>query len=73
MEQVSTKSFIRKTKSIFRFLKSFQRVDRLFVLSLENEDDRKVHTGYYLPKVEIKDYTVMIEKKPFLISHIKLT
>ena len=34
---------------------SFQGVNRLFVLSFENEDDRKVHTGYYLPKVEIKD------------------
>ena len=34
---------------------SFQAVNRLFVLSFENEDDRKVHTGYYLPKVKIKD------------------
>ena len=34
---------------------SFQGVNRLFVLSFENEEDRKVHTGYYLPKVEIKD------------------
>ena len=32
---------------------SFQGVHRLFVLSFENEGDRKVHTGYYLPKVEI--------------------
>ena len=31
---------------------SFQGVNRLFVLSFESEDDRKVHTGYYLPKVE---------------------
>ena len=35
---------------------SFQGVNRLFVLSFENEDDRKVHTRYYLPKVEIKDF-----------------
>ena len=34
---------------------SFQRVNRLFVLSLENENDRKLHSYYYLPKVEIKD------------------
>ena len=32
----------------------FQGVNRLFVLSFENEDDRKVHTKYYLSKVEIK-------------------
>ena len=35
---------------------SFQGVNKLFVLSFKNEGDRKVHTGCYLPKVEIKDY-----------------
>ena len=39
----------------------FQGVNRLFVLSLENEGDRKVHTGHYLWKVEIKDYNVMTD------------
>ena len=34
---------------------SFQGVNRLFVLSFENEDQRKSHSAYYLPKVEIKD------------------
>ena len=34
---------------------AFQGVNRLFVLSFENDDDRKVHAGYYLPKVGIKD------------------
>ena len=29
---------------------SFQRVNRLFVLSFENENGRTAHTGYYLPK-----------------------
>ena len=33
---------------------SFQGVNRLFVLSFENEDDRKVSTGYYLSKVKLK-------------------
>ena len=37
---------------------TFQRVDSLFVLSFENEDDRK--SNYYLGKVTIKDYNVMI-------------
>ena len=40
---------------------AFQGVNRLFVLSFENDDDRKVHTGYYLPKVGLKDYDVMID------------
>ena len=42
---------------------SFQRVSRLFVLSFENEDQRKSHSTYYLPKVEIKNYNVMIDGK----------
>ena len=34
---------------------SFQGVNKLFVLSFENENDRTLHSTYYLPKVEIKD------------------
>ena len=34
----------------------FQGVNRLFVLSFENENDRTSHSTYYLPKVEIKYY-----------------
>ena len=44
---------------------SFQGVYRLFVLSFENEDGRTSHSTYYLPKVEIKDYNVMIDGKNF--------
>ena len=44
---------------------SFQGVNRLFVLSFENENDRTSHSTYYLPKVEIKDYNVMIDSKNF--------
>ena len=39
---------------------NFQRVNRLSVLSFENEEGRKSHAAYYLPKVEIKDYNVKI-------------
>ena len=39
---------------------SFQGVNRLFVLSFENEGDRKVQTGYYFRTVETKHYKVMI-------------
>ena len=49
---------------------SFQGVNRFFVLSFENEGDRKVHTGYYLPKAEIKYYYVMIDGKIFLDQNI---
>ena len=50
---------------------SFQGVNILFVLLFENEVDRKVHTGYYLPKVEIKDYIVMIDAKNFFEQPVK--
>ena len=44
---------------------SFQGVNRLFVLSFENENDRTSHSTYYLPKVEIKDYNILIDGKIF--------
>ena len=43
----------------------FQGVNRLLVLSFENEEHRKVHTRYYLPKVEVKDYNAIIDVKIF--------
>ena len=33
----------------------------------ENENDRKVHTEYYFPKVEIKDYNFMVDGKNFFV------
>ena len=41
------------------------RVNRLFVLPFENEDDGTSHSTYYLPKIEIKDYHVTIDGKNF--------
>ena len=49
----------------------FQGVKRHFVLSFENEEDRKVRTGYYLSKVEIKDYNVMTDGKYFFDQPVK--
>ena len=43
----------------------FQGINRLFVLSFEKEDDRASLSNYYLPKVERKDYNVMIDDKNF--------
>ena len=44
---------------------SFQGVNRLFVLSFENENDRTVQTEHYLLTVEIKDYNVVIDGRNF--------
>ena len=43
----------------------FQGVNRLLVLSFEDEENSNAHTGCYLPKVEIKDYIVMTDGKNF--------
>ena len=39
---------------------SFQGVNRLFVLAFENDTQRTSAKGYYLPNVEMKDYSIMI-------------
>ena len=45
---------------------TFNNVNRLFVLSFENENDRTTFSKYHVPKIEIKDYNVLIDGKPFL-------
>ena len=49
-----------------------QGINRLFVLSFENNDDRKGHTGYFFPKVEIKDCNVMIDGKNVFDQPLKI-
>ena len=49
----------------------FQGVNRLFVLAFENDTQRTNTKGYYLPNVEIKDYTTMINGENFFVQPIK--
>ena len=44
---------------------SFEGVNRLFILSFENTTDKTVHTKYYLPTVEIRDYVMINEQNLF--------
>ena len=46
---------------------TFNKINRLFVLSFENEEDRTSFSKYYTPKVEIKDFNVLIDGKSFLM------
>ena len=46
-------------------------VNRLFVLTFENEDDRTSFAKYYVPKVEIKDFNVLTDGKPFFEIPVK--
>ena len=50
---------------------SFTKVNRLFVLSFENEEDRTSFSKYYVPKVEIKDFNVLIDGKIFFDVPVK--
>ena len=50
---------------------SFQGVNRLFVLAFEYDTQRKSHSDYYLPNVEIKNYNVMINGENFFDQPIK--
>ena len=50
---------------------SFQGVKIIFVLSFENITDRTIHIEYYLLKVEIKDYNVMIQRKNIFDQPVK--
>ena len=44
---------------------TFKKVNRLFVLSFENEDDRTSYLKYYVPNVQIKDFNMLIDGKGF--------
>ena len=50
---------------------TFTKVNRLFVLLFENEEDRTSFSKYYEPKVETKDFNVLINGKYFFIVLVK--
>ena len=50
---------------------TFTKVNRLFVLSFKNEEDRTSFSKYYVPKVEIKDFNVLIDGKSFFDVPVK--
>ena len=49
---------------------TFTNVNRLFVLSFQNEDDR-ADVDDDVPKVEIKDFNILIDRKPFFEIPVK--
>ena len=50
---------------------TFSKVNRLFVILFENEDDRTSFTKYYTPKVKTKDFNILIDRKSFFDTPIK--
>ena len=72
----SIKTFAQNRYLNYLINPSFQGVNRLFVLSFENEDDRTSHSTFYLPKVEIKDCNIIIDGRNFfdqLINNMNKT
>ena len=61
----SIKAFAQNRYLNYLINPSFQGANRLFALAFENENGRTSHSTYYLPKVEIKDYNVMIDGRNF--------
>ena len=52
---------------------AFTKVNRLIVLSFENENNRTSFSKYYLPSVQIKDFNVLIDGKSFFGISMKNT
>ena len=58
---------IRQKKLNYLVDPTFNKVNRLFLLSFENEDERFSYSKYYTLTVEIKVYNVLIKGESFLI------
>ena len=50
---------------------TFTSVNRLFVLAYQNADDRQSFSQFYLPRVMVKDFNVIIDKLAFFDLPIK--
>ena len=50
---------------------TFTNVNRLFVLAYQTADDRQSFSQFYLPKVMVKNFNVIIDKLAFFGLPIK--
>ena len=50
---------------------TFTNVNRLFVLAYQTADDRQSFSQFYLPRVMVKDFNVIIDKLAFFDLSIK--
>ena len=50
---------------------TFTNVNRLFVLAYQNADDRQSFSQFYLPRVMVKDFNVIIDTLAFFDLPIK--
>ena len=69
---LSKPELLRRNANLhYLFEPSFQGVNRLFILAFENDTQRTSHSDYYLPKVEIKDYNIVINGENLFDQPIK--
>ena len=69
MSQMSNQN--KNNNSNYLIDTTFSNVNRLFVLSFENEDDRTSYYKYCVPSVGIEDYNVLIDVNVFFELPIK--
>ena len=50
---------------------TFTKVNRLFILSFENENDKNSFSKNYTPSIEIKDFNVLMDRKNVFDTAIK--
>ena len=50
---------------------TFPNVNRIFILSFENENNITSFSNYYVPKVEVNYFNVLIDAKPFFQIPVK--
>ena len=77
MEYLAKQELLRRNPNLNNLVEtSFQGVNRLLVLSFENDVQRTSNKRYYFPNVEIRDYNVMIDEENFFdqpVKNIKIT
>ena len=64
-------SFRRNANLNYLVEPSFQGINRLFILAFEGDTQRTSHSDYYVPNVEIKYYSIMINGENFFDQPIK--
>ena len=66
-----TTNLTKTNKLIYLIDPKFNKVNRLFVISFENKEEKTSFSKYYTPKVEIKDFNVLIDEKRFFDVEVK--
>ena len=74
--KIETRNLDNNSLTRFPLDASFQGVRRLFVLAFDNTDngakkvERNSHTKYFLPRVNITNYNVLIDGRNFMINQL---